>query len=66
MITFIIAKFFWLLLLPMVILAGVILWASETREQKICRWRKDGWTQRAIAERLDISVYKVRKALTPA
>ena len=48
-----------LLLLPVLIL----LWATETRPQRIRRWRKEGMTQKAIAERLGCSVYQVRKAL---
>ena len=48
-----------LLLLPVLIL----LWATETRTQRIRRWRNQGMTQKAIAERLGCSLYQVRKAL---
>lgn len=48
-----------LLLLPVL----VLLWATETRPQRIRRWRATGMTQKAIAERLGCSVYQVRKAL---
>ena len=48
-----------LLLLPVL----VLLWATETRPQRIRRWRAAGMTQKAIAERLGCSVYQVRKAL---
>jgi len=48
-----------LLLLP----ALVLLWATETRTQRIRRWRSYGMTQKAIADRLGCSVYQVRKAL---
>jgi DNA-binding CsgD family transcriptional regulator len=48
-----------LLLLPVLIL----LWATETRTQRIRRWRKEGMTQKAIAQRLGCSLYQVRKAL---
>ena len=51
------------LLLPLLLLAAVILWLSESREQRIRRWRAAGMTQRAIAERLGISTYAVRKVL---
>lgn len=47
------------LTLPLVLL----LWATEGREQRIRRWRAGGMTQKAIAERLGISTYRVRKAL---
>ena len=51
------------LLLPLLLLVGVLLWLSESREQRIRRWRAAGMTQRAIAERLGISTYAVRKVL---
>lgn len=53
---------YWLLL-PLLVLLAVILWATETRTQRIRRWRSAGMTQRAIAQRLNCSVYQVRKAL---
>lgn len=53
---------YWLLL-PLLVLLAVILWATETRTQRIRRWRKQGMTQKAIAQRLNCSVYQVRKAL---
>ena len=53
---------YWLLL-PLLVLLAVILWATETRTQRIRRWRKEGMTQKAIAQRLNCSVYQVRKAL---
>ena len=48
-----------LLLLPIVIL----LWVTESREQRIRRWHRRGQSQRAIAQRLGVSRYRVRKAL---
>lgn len=53
---------YWLLL-PLLVLLAMILWATETRTQRIRRWRKEGMTQKAIAQRLNCSVYQVRKAL---
>jgi len=53
---------FWLLL-PAVILIGVLLWATETQPDRIRRWSRNGQSQRAIAERLEISRHQVRKAL---
>lgn len=53
---------FWalaLLLLPVLIL----LWATESREQRARRWRRDGLTQQAIAERLGCSRTTVRRLL---
>ena len=49
-----------LILLP----ALVILWASESRQQRARRWRRDGWTQQRIAERLGCSRTTVRRMMT--
>jgi AraC-like DNA-binding protein len=47
------------LLLPLLIL----LWATESREQRARRWRRDGWTQQRIADRLGCSRTTVRRLL---
>jgi hypothetical protein len=51
------------LLLPLIVLSGVIDWLTESPEQRIRRWKDAGMSQRAIAQRLGISTYRVRKAL---
>lgn len=48
-----------LLLLPALFLA----WLLESQPERIRRWRAAGMTQKAIATRLGITVYQVRKAL---
>lgn len=48
-----------LLLLPIV----VLLWVSESREQRARRWRRQGLTQQAIADRLGCSRTTVRRLL---
>ena len=48
-----------LLLLP----ALIILWATESREQRARRWRRQGLTQQAIADRLGCSRTTVRRLL---
>lgn len=50
-----------LLLLPVLIL----LWATESREQRARRWRRQGLTQQAIADRLGCSRTTVRRMLSP-
>ena len=45
-----------LLLLPVLIL----LWATESTEQRVKRLRGYGWSQRRIAEHMGLSRYKVR------
>ena len=51
-----------LLLLPVLNL----LWATESREQRARRWRRDGMTQQAIADRLGCSRSTVRRMLLAA
>jgi len=50
------------LLLPILIL----LWATESREQRARRWRRQGMTQQAIADRLGCSRSTVRRLLVVA
>jgi hypothetical protein len=45
--------------LPIVIL----LWATESRQQRARRWRQAGLTQQAIADRLGCSRSTVRRLL---
>jgi len=45
------------LLLPVL----VLLWATESRQQRARRWRRDGWTQQRIADRLGCSRTTVRR-----
>ncbi len=51
-----------LLLLPLLIM----LWLTESREQRARRWRRDGLTQQAIATRLGCSRSTVRRLLAAA
>jgi hypothetical protein len=48
-----------LLLLPVF----VLLWVTESRQQRARRWRRDGWTQQRIADRLGCSRTTVRRLL---
>ena len=48
-----------LLLLPLLIL----LWASESTEQRARRLHRNGWSQRRIADHLNCTRYRVRVAL---
>jgi cytochrome c-type biogenesis protein CcmH/NrfF len=53
----------WVLLVPAVILIGVVLWLSESRQQRIQRLHRTGYSQARIAQHLNITRYAVRKAL---
>ena len=44
----------------------LILWASESRDQRIRRWRKAGASQQLIADRIGCSRATVRRALGAA
>ena len=48
---------------PLLVIVAAIYWLSETKPQRIRRWHLQGHSQRAIAERLGITVYRVRQAL---
>jgi hypothetical protein len=48
-----------LILLPIF----VLLWATESRQQRARRWRQAGLTQQAIADRLECSRTTVRRLL---
>jgi AraC-like DNA-binding protein len=41
----------------------ILLWATESRQQRARRWRRDGWTQQRIADRLGCSRTTVRRLL---
>jgi DNA invertase Pin-like site-specific DNA recombinase len=41
----------------------VLLWITETRQQRARRWRADGMSQQAIADRLGVSRSTVRRML---
>jgi AraC-like DNA-binding protein len=41
----------------------ILLWATESRQQRAHRWRRDGWTQQRIADRLGCSRTTVRRLL---
>ena len=41
----------------------VLLWATESRQQRARRWRQGGLTQQAIADRLSCSRSTVRRLL---
>jgi DNA-binding CsgD family transcriptional regulator len=58
-ITCIAATLLAILLLPLL----VLLWATESRQQRARRWRRDGWTQQRIADRLGCSRTTVRRLL---
>jgi hypothetical protein len=49
-----------LLLLPLL----VLLWATESTEQRAKRLRSYGWTQRRIAEHMGISRSRVQRIVT--
>jgi len=55
--------FFTFLLLPLVLLFCVLLWLSESKEQRIRRFVSSGLSQREAARRLGVSRYQVTKAL---
>ena len=64
--SFVMTTFLSLVLLVFVCLLFPILflgWVTESREQKVRRLRRQGLSQRAIADRLGVSRWSVRQAL---
>ena len=55
----------WVLVLALIPFI-VIYRITETEQQKTKRLRNSGWTQKQIASRLGITVYRVRKNLATA
>jgi hypothetical protein len=53
----------WWLLLPLVVITAIIFWATESQQQRIKRLHRSGHSQAAIANRLKITRYQVRKML---
>ena len=49
-----------LLILPII----VLLWATETRNQRALRLRRRGWTQRQIAAHMGISRSTVQRIVS--
>ena len=53
----------WLLFIPIAVLIGIVLWATEDRQQRARRWRRAGWSQQRIADRLGCSRTTARRLL---
>ena len=50
-------------LTPLLIVLAVIAWATETKRDRARRWRRQGLSQRKIADRLGCSRWKARQLL---
>ena len=53
----------WKLFLPLLFLIAVIDWLTASTDRRVRLLRTSGMTQRQIAQRLNLSTYRVRKAL---
>ena len=53
----------WKLLLPLLFVVAVIDWLTMTPDRRIRVLRSTGLSQRQIADRLNITRYRVRQAL---
>lgn len=54
----------WKLLLPLLFLIAVIDWFTASTDRRVRILRTTGMSQQRIAQRLNLSTYRVRKALT--
>ena len=57
------ATFFALVLAVLLLPLVVLLWATESTEQRARRLRGYGWSQVRIAEHLGVTRYRVRLAI---
>ena len=53
----------WKLFLPLLFLIAVIDWLTASTDRRVRILRTTGMSQQRIAERLNLSTYRVRKAL---
>lgn len=53
----------WKLILPLLVLVAIIDWLTASTDRRIRILRRAGHTQQRIADRLNITTYRVRKAL---
>lgn len=53
----------WKLLLPLLVLVAVIDWLTASTDRRVRILRRTGMTQQQIADRLNLTRYRVRKAL---
>lgn len=53
----------WKLLLPLLVLVALIDWLTASTERRVLVLRRAGLSQRQIADRLNLTRYRVRQAL---
>ena len=53
----------WKLILPLLFIVAVIDWLTASDDRRVRILRRTGLTQRQIAARLNLSRYRVRRAL---
>lgn len=53
----------WKLLLPLLVLVAIIDWLTASDQRRVRILQRAGYSQRQIAERLNITRYRVRQAL---
>jgi IS30 family transposase len=53
----------WKLILPLLVLVAVLDWLTASQQRRIRILHRTGISQRAIAARLNVSRYRVSKAL---
>lgn len=53
----------WKLLIPLLVVIAVIDWLTASDDRRILILRRTGLSQQRIADRLNLSRYRVRRAL---
>lgn len=59
----IIAFVIWKLLLPLLVLVAIIDWLTASDDRRVRVLVRTGLSQRQVADRLNLTRYRVRKAL---
>jgi hypothetical protein len=54
---------FWKLLLPLLVLVAIIDWLTASDDRRVRVLARTGLSQRQVADRLNLTRYRVRKAL---
>jgi hypothetical protein len=53
----------WKLLLPLLVLVAIIDWLTASTDRRVRVLARTGLSQRQVADRLNLTRYRVRKAL---
>ena len=56
-------SFLWFFLMPLVVVWAVLTWVTETRTDRVKRYRAKGYSYRQLSEIFSMTPYQVKKIL---